>query len=116
MTRKEAIARKRSLQMQIRMNQTYAGYSSMANGYTKSERLQVIDKCQKELESLVIPSVKNVLSHYQVFVNNDFEGCIYKEQTLEDELTESGAKEFAFSLLNHNNFKLKPVYKQVEIN
>ena len=46
----EAVSRKRSLQMKIRMNTVYL-YKN------KAKRLLIIEACQKELTSLIIPPI-----------------------------------------------------------
>ena len=75
--RKEAISKKRSLLMAIRMNESYSGYSSMSNGHSKEKRAEIVKTCKEKLDSLVIPEIKTAIIGYIFeYKNGDYIGLV----------------------------------------
>jgi len=82
--RANAVSRKRSLLMTIRMNKGYKGYSSFAGGHSASDRLRIIAECEVELKSLVIPEIKTEITGYAFEEpNGDYIGAIYNPDLAE---------------------------------
>jgi len=108
-TRAKAISRKRSLLMTIRMNKAYNGYSSMANGLSKSDRITAVSDAEKELASLVIPEiVTEVIGYSFCLRNNDYLGSVYLSdfnEALEELLLEPDCEGLTVSDLKYETIE-----------
>ena len=70
--RAEAVSRKKSLLMTIRMNKCYLKYNK------KQKRLEKIKKAEQELANLEIPEVKKRLVGFSFeYPNGDWIGAVY---------------------------------------
>jgi hypothetical protein len=100
----KAVARKKQLQMIIRMNKVWLGTYSPTR-HSDQNRRDKIASAEKELAALVIPPKPDkVIRGFEIYVKGDYEGFI--KNSNEDE-----AKAQAEEALGHKDFKLKSVYE-----